>query len=590
MANIKEKLSLLPDKPGCYLMKDKDGIVIYVGKAKILKNRVRSYFSGSHDGKTERLISEIVDFEYIVTSSATEALILENNLIKKYHPRYNVLLKDDKTYPYLKITNELHPRIEITRKVEKDKAKYFGPYPDVGAIKQTKKILDRIYPLRKCKTMKDEVCLYYHIGQCMAPCVNKIETDIYKEMIQGITRFLQGDYQFVKEDLSHKMLIAAENLEFERAKELRDQIRDIEAIMEKQKIAINDHLDRDIFGYYADKGSMCVQILYIRQGNLIERKVSIFPFYGDEKEEFLSYLTQYYFANPLLPKEIILPEDLSHEWLEDWLKIKVFVPKRGLKKQLVEMATENAKLALTEHLQIISKNYERTTKAMQNLANLLNLSQLHVIEAFDNSNIQGTDPVAAMVVFVNGKPEKKEYRKFRIKSVEGADDYKSMAEVIRRRYSRILKEGKQLPDLIIVDGGKGQMKVATEVLQDELNLDLPVAGLVKDDKHKTSQLLFGDPPHIVEIKRDSEEFYLLQRIQDEVHRFAISFHRQIRSKGSYTSILDEIPNIGDKRKKILLKHFGSLKKIKEANIEEFRQIGIGDKLAKEIISFLQQKS
>lgn len=588
---IKQKLTSLPDKPGCYLMKNKDGNIIYVGKAKILKNRVRSYFSGSHDAKTQLLVSEITDFEYIVTDSNTEALILECNLIKKHHPRYNVLLKDDKSFPYIKITNEKHPRLEVTRRVVKDKGLYFGPYPNAFAAQETKKLLDRMYPLRKCKTLPNEVCLYYHIGQCVAPCVYELEEDAYKSMIVEIQRFLKGDHEAIRKELEHKMHEAAEELNFERAKELRDQIMHIDALMIKQNITMQDAVDRDIFGFAVDKGWMCVQILYMRQGKMLERHASLFPYYGDADEDFMSYVAQYYSDNPVLPREIILPssetKELEGKELAAWLKTKVHIPQRGTKKKLVQMAVENAQVALEEKFRMMERDEERTVKAVENLGHWLGTETVRRIEAFDNSNIQGTTPVSAMVVFIDGKPERKEYRKYNIKTVQGSDDVGTMREVIRRRYVRVLKENLPLPDLIIVDGGKGQISAAMDVLENELGLFIPVCGLVKDTKHRTSQLMLGNPPEIVPVPKGSQEFYLLQRIQEEVHRFAITFHRTSRAKSMVASQLDSIPGIGEKRRKKLLRHFGSLKKIKEASIEDFKPLGIGEKLAQTIKSALQ---
>lgn len=589
MKSIKDKLAVLPDKPGCYLMKNASGEVIYVGKAKVLKNRVRSYFTGSHDGKTQLLVSEIADFEYIVVSSAIEALLLECNLIKQYNPRYNVLLKDDKTYPYIKITNETHPRLEITRKVQKDKAKYFGPYANAGAAQEVKKLLDRLYPLRKCQTLPKQVCLYYHLGQCLAPCVYEVEPQENERIVEEIAKFLDGGHEAMKKQLTEKMMQAAEEMEFERAKELRDQIKSIEAVMEKQKVTFTDTVDRDIFGFAVEKGWMCIQVFYMRQGKMIQRETSMFPYYGDETEDFMSFVTQFYYdKQQALPKEILLPEQSEPELLAQWLHVKVLTPKRGKKRELVGMASENARIALQEKFALMSKDEARTIQAVHNLGHILGIGVPYRIEAFDNSNIQGTEPVSAMVVFTNGRPDKKEYRKFKIKSVEGPDDYGSMREVIRRRYTRLLKENQPLPDLIVIDGGKGQISAAMDVLENELGLYIPVCGLAKDDKHKTAELLFGDPPEPVDLKRDSNEFYLLQRIQDEVHRFAITFHRQARGKTMLSSQLDEIPGIGEKRRKLLFKHFGSLAKMREASVEDFRQIGIGDKLAREIIQKLRK--
>lgn len=652
--HIRNKLALLPDLPGCYLMKNREGTIIYVGKAKILKNRVRSYFTGSHNGKTQMLVSEIRDFEYIVTGSNMEALILECNLIKGHQPRYNVLLKDDKTFPYIKITNELHPRLEVTRRVLKDKAKYFGPYPNAYAAQQTKKLLDRMYPLRKCGAMPKEVCLYYHMGQCLAPCEKEVTQQSYDQIIQEISSFLSGGHEIIKKELQRKMLEASEELYFERAKELRDQIMNIDAIMEKQKITTSDTRDRDVLGFAVDKGWMCVQILYMRKGKMIQRHASVFPFYGEAYSDFMTFVTQYYSDNPALPQEILLPElntaEVKEEIidadgnvaedegdvqsnieegnviegsgsetsdveatsaendprasllsgsveatnvvaaLQEWLGIKVYVPQRGLKKQMVGMAAENARVSLNEKFRLIERDEERTSIAAANLGEAIGIDSLHRIEAFDNSNIQGTNPVSAMIVFIDGKPDKKEYRKYKIRTVDGPDDYNTMREVIRRRYERVLKENLEMPDLIVVDGGKGQISAAMDVLENELGLFIPVCGLVKDVKHRTSQLMIGEPAEVITLPRDSQEFYLLQRIQEEVHRFAITFHREQRGKSMVTSQLDAIPGVGEKRRKLMLKHFGSLKKIREASVEDFRPLSIGEKLASQIIAALQEES
>ncbi|MGG5254849.1 excinuclease ABC subunit UvrC [Neobacillus sp. SM06] len=584
---IKQKLALLPDQPGCYLMKDRQGTIIYVGKAKVLKNRVRSYFSGSHDGKTLRLVNEIEDFEYIVTSSNIEALLLEINLIKKHDPKYNIMLKDDKSYPFIKLTAERHPKLIITRKVKKDKGKYFGPYPNVQAANETKKLLDRIYPLRKCSTLPDRVCLYYHLGQCLAPCVNEVSEEQYKQITDEITRFLNGGYKEIKKELSEKMLLAAEELDFERAKEYRDKIAHIETTMEKQKMTTTDFTDRDVFGYAVDKGWMCVQVFFVRQGKLIERDVSMFPIYGEPEEEMLSYLGQFYEkANHFKPKEILVQETVESDVAEQLLHVKVIKPQRGQKKDLVKLAVKNAQIALNEKFSLIERDEERTIKAVENLGKAMGIYTPHRIEAFDNSNIQGTSPVSAVVVFLDGKANKKEYRKYKIKTVEGPDDYESMREVVRRRYSRVLKEGLPLPDLIIIDGGKGHIEAVRDILENELGLDIPLSGLAKDEKHRTSQLLYGNPLEVVPLARNSQEFYLLQRIQDEVHRFAITFHRQIRGKNAFQSMLDDIDGIGEKRKKLLLKTFGSVKKMKEATVEQFRSLGLPADVAEKLIQKL----
>ncbi|MBJ7946630.1 excinuclease ABC subunit C [Bacillus cereus group sp. N24] len=588
--HLKEKLAILPDQPGCYLMKDKQGTVIYVGKAKVLKNRVRSYFTGSHDGKTLRLVGKIVDFEYIVTSSNLEALILELNLIKKYDPKYNIQLKDDKTYPFIKITAEKQPRLLITRNVKKDKGKYFGPYPNAQSAHETKKLLDRMYPLRKCSNMPDKVCLYYHMGQCLAPCVKEVTEEQNKEIVDEIIKFLNGGHKEIRSELETKMYEASEKLEFERAKELRDQIAHIDAIMEKQKMIMSDLVDRDVFGYAVDKGWMCVQVFFVRKGKLIERDVSMFPIYDEPEEGFLTFIGQFYEnSSHFKPKEIVVPGSIDSELVERFLEVEATQPKRGKKKDLVELANKNAKIALEEKFYLIERDEERTIKAVDQLGKQLGIETPYRIEAFDNSNIQGTNPVSAMIAFIDGKPAKKEYRKYKIKTVQGPDDYESMREVVRRRYTRALKENLPLPDLIIIDGGKGHLAAVSDVLENELGLYIPMAGLVKDDKHKTSHLIIGDPPEPVILERNSQEFYLLQRIQDEVHRFAITFHRQLHGKSVIQSALDDIPGIGDKRKKVLLKHFGSLKKMKEASVAEFVEAGMPKNVAETIYTYLTDK-
>ncbi|OTN93386.1 excinuclease ABC subunit UvrC [Enterococcus faecium] len=588
---IKNKLALLPDQPGCYLMKDKNGTIIYVGKAKILKNRVRSYFTGSHNTKTERLVSEIEDFEYIVTESNIEALLLEINLIKKNDPKYNIMLKDDKTYPFLKITNEKYPRLVITRKVLKDKALYFGPYPDVGAANETKKILDRLFPLRKCKpSQTKEPCLYYHLGQCLCPYYFDVDPKVYTKIVDEVKNFLNGGHEKIESEIHQKMEKAAENMEFEKAAEYRDQIRAIETIMTRQKMTNTDLLDRDVFGYAIDKGWMCVQVFFVRQGKLIERDVSMFPFYNEAEEDFLTYIGQFYQENEhFIPKEVLIPDTIDKPSVEALLDTKVLQPKRGEKKKLVELANKNASVALNERFDLIARKQERTIGAVERLGNAMNIPAPIRIESFDNSNIMGTNPVAAMVVFIDGKPARKEYRKYKIKTVNGPDDYASMREVIYRRYSRVIREGLPLPDLILIDGGKGQVDVAKDVLENQLGIDIPIAGMAKNDKHKTNELLFGTDLAVVPLERNSPEFFLLQRVQDEVHRFAITFHRQLRSKNSFASRLDEIEGLGPKRKKMLLKEFKSLKNITAATIEELQEIGLPKNVAQNVFDKLHQE-
>ena len=572
---IKSKLELLPTSPGCYIHKDKNGTIIYVGKAKNLRNRVRSYFRGSHDTKTEALVSEIVDFEFIVTESNIEALLLEINLIKENKPKYNIMLKDDKSYPFIKITNERYPRLIITRQVKKDGGLYFGPYPDVGAANEIKRLLDRIFPFRKCTNPPSKVCFYYHIGQCMAHTVCRKDEAYFKAMSQEVSDFLKGQDDKIIDDLKEKMAVAAQSMEFERAAEYRDLIQAIGTIRTKQRVMAKDLQNRDVFGYYVDKGWMCVQVFFVRQGKLIERDVNLFPYYNDPDEDFLTYVGQFYQEKShLIPNEILIPQDIDEEAIKALVDTKVLKPQRGEKKQLVNLAIKNARVSLEQKFNLLEKSVEKTQGAIENLGRLLQIPTPVRIESFDNSNIMGTSPVSAMVVFVNGKPSKKDYRKYKIKTVVGPDDYASMREVIRRRYGRVQRDGLTPPDLIVIDGGQGQVNIAKQVIQEELGLDIPIAGLQKNDKHQTHELLFGDPLEVVELSRNSQEFFLLQRIQDEVHRFAITFHRQLRSKNSFSSQLDGIEGLGPKRKQNLMKYFKSLTKIKEASVDEIVAVGI----------------
>ena len=572
---IKSKLELLPTSPGCYIHKDKNGTIIYVGKAKNLRNRVRSYFRGSHDTKTEALVSEIVDFEFIVTESNIEALLLEINLIKENKPKYNIMLKDDKSYPFIKITNERYPRLIITRQVKKDGGLYFGPYPDVGAANEIKRLLDRIFPFRKCTNPPSKVCFYYHIGQCMAHTVCRKDEAYFKAMSQEVSDFLKGQDDKIIDELKSKMALAAQSMEFERAAEYRDLIQAIGTLRTKQRVMAKDLQNRDVFGYYVDKGWMCVQVFFVRQGKLIERDVNLFPYYNDPDEDFLTYVGQFYQdKSHLVPNEILIPQDIDEEAIKALVDTKVLKPQRGEKKQLVNLAIKNARVSLEQKFNLLEKSVEKTQGAIENLGRLLQIPTPVRIESFDNSNIMGTSPVSAMVVFVNGKPSKKDYRKYKIKTVVGPDDYASMREVIRRRYGRVQRDGLTPPDLIVIDGGQGQVNIAKQVIQEELGLDIPIAGLQKNDKHQTHELLFGDPLEVVELSRNSQEFFLLQRIQDEVHRFAITFHRQLRSKNSFSSQLDGIEGLGPKRKQNLMKYFKSLTKIKEASVDEIVAVGI----------------
>ena len=572
---IQSKLELLPTSPGCYIHKDKNGTIIYVGKAKNLRNRVRSYFRGSHDTKTEALVSEIVDFEFIVTESNIEALLLEINLIKENKPKYNIMLKDDKSYPFIKITNETYPRLIITRQVKKDGGLYFGPYPDVGAANEIKRLLDRLFPFRKCTNPPEKVCFYYHLGQCKAHTICKVDSQYFKELAQEVAAFLKGQDDQIIEDLRGKMAGAAQAMEFEKAAEYRDLIQSIGTLRTKQRVMAKDLQNRDVFGYYVDKGWMCVQVFFVRQGKLIERDVNLFPYYNDPDEDFLTYIGQFYQEKShLKPNEILIPADIDEEAVKALVDTKVLKPQRGEKKQLVNLAIKNARVSLQQKFDLLEKSIEKTQGAIENLGQLLNIPTPVRIESFDNSNIMGTSPVSAMVVFVNGKPSKKDYRKYKIKTVVGPDDYASMREVIKRRYSRVIRDGLIPPDLIVIDGGQGQVNIAKEVIQDQLGLDIPIAGLQKNDKHQTHELLFGDPLQVVELSRNSQEFFLLQRIQDEVHRFAITFHRQLRSKNSFSSQLDGIEGLGPKRKQNLMKHFKSLTKIKEASVDQIVEVGV----------------
>ncbi|CZD89703.1 excinuclease%2C subunit C [Streptococcus pneumoniae] len=520
-------------------------------------------------------MSEIVDFEFIVTESNIEALLLEINLIKENKPKYNIMLKDDKSYPFIKITNERYPRLIITRQVKKDGGLYFGPYPDVGAANEIKRLLDRIFPFRKCTNPPSKVCFYYHIGQCMAHTICKKDEAYFKSMAQEVSDFLKGHDDKIIDDLKSKMAVAAQSMEFERAAEYRDLIQAIGTLRTKQRVMAKDLQNRDVFGYYVDKGWMCVQVFFVRQGKLIERDVNLFPYFNDPDEDFLTYVGQFYQEKShLVPNEVLIPQDIDEEAVKALVDSKILKPQRGEKKQLVNLAIKNARVSLEQKFNLLEKSVEKTQGAIENLGRLLQIPTPVRIESFDNSNIMGTSPVSAMVVFVNGKPSKKDYRKYKIKTVVGPDDYASMREVIRRRYGRVQREALTPPDLIVIDGGQGQVNIAKQVIQEELGLDIPIAGLQKNDKHQTHELLFGDPLEVVDLSRNSQEFFLLQRIQDEAHRFAITFHRQLRSKNSFSSQLDGIDGLGPKRKQNLMKHFKSLTKIKEASVDEIVEVGV----------------
>ena len=580
---VENKIQLLPTLPGCYIMKNKDEKIIYIGKAKNLKNRVRSYFRGKKEGKTALLVQEIADFEYIVTASDKEALLLEVTLIQKHKPRYNILLKFGTTYPYIKITNERHPQLIITSEVEKDGADYFGPYPNVGAAKQTQQLLQKTYPLRKCNGHQKRACLHYHIGQCIGPCDHYISKEEYTAQIKKIKSFLKGNVSTIKKDLNEKMEKASKELNFEAAAEFRNQINYIEQTVEKQSIVFDDFVSRDFFNYYVDRGWISIQVFFVRQASLTKREVAMYPIKDGTNEELLKYILQYYQnKNNIIPKFVYVPAGIDREILKEELQTNIHTPQRGEKKHLLDLAGKNSKLALKQKFHLITMEQLKTTGASEELSEALNLPYIERLEAFDHSNIQGTSPVSAMVSFTEGQPDKNNYRKFNIKTVEGSNEAATTREVIRRRYSRLLKEGADMPDLILMDGGKIQVNAAKDVLINELDLNIPVAGMVKDDRHQTAQLIYGDPLTPVSLHPRSQAFYLVQRVQEEVHRFAIKFHRNVRSKNSFSSILDSIQGVGPKTRTKLLRHFKSLKLLKEAGIEEIIDLGINRKTANNI--------
>ncbi len=566
---IKKKLSLLPMSPGCYLMKNTEGKVIYVGKARKLKNRVSSYFTGAHNYKTTKLVDHIWDFDYIVTGSEKEALLLEINLIKDYTPEYNIMFMDNTYYPYIELTDETHPRLKIVRKTKNKKNKYFGPYPDATAARNTFKLLNKLYPLRKCNHVPDKPCLYYSLHQCLGPCINEIDKSQYDEIRKELISFIHGNTKSKIDELTEKMMTASENLQFELAKEYRDLIRSIEYVTAKQNVQFGDYKDRDILGYYIDKGYISIQLFFMREGKLLYHDFNLEPVGEDFEEDLIRFLVTYYQTHPE-PYELLIPQDVDQELLTEILSCHVLQPQRGDKKSLVEMANKNAKEALEKKFLLKEKTDEKTILPIIELGKKLGIDTPHTIELYDNSNIQGAYAVAGMVVYKDGVPSKKDYRKYKIKTVEGPDDYASMKEVIYRRYYRLLMEQKEMADLIIVDGGLGQIKVAKEVI-DSLNLSVHICGLSKDDKHSTAMLL-DENGNQVPIDTKSPLFFLLTRMQDEVHRYAISFHRQVRSKSLFSSILDEVDGIGEARKKKLLNHFKSVKKMKEATLEELEAV------------------
>lgn len=581
---LKEKLLLLPNKPGCYLMKDKNGVIIYVGKAKNLKNRVNSYFKSSHTGKTKVLVSNIVDFEYIITNSELEALLLEINLIKEHNPKYNVLLKDDKSYPYIEITDEKVPRLLIVRpsKLRKKNHKLYGPYPNSTAAKKTIELLNRLYPLRKCKIMGKRECLYYHIGECLGYCCNKIDKQEIDSMVSEITRFLKGEDKIVLDKIDAMMESAISKLNFEKAKELNELKEFVNVTLRKQLIDLNDNIDRDIFGYAVYKGYIGIQVLFLRGGKLIERNSSIYPIITDEVEDLTLFISSFYDKDNIEPKEILIPDIIDDALIKDVLNINVIKPVKGKKKELVEMANKNALNTLKEKFELVKANDENALNACCELKDLLGISSANRIETFDNSHLFGTYTVSGMVVFTLGIPDKNNYRKYKILS-DAKDDYHLMKEVIYRRYFRVLMDNLERPDLIIVDGGKAQINAAEEVLN-SLNLDIPVCGLIKNEHHKTSSLLYNEK--IYDIDKTSNLFHMLERLQDEVHNYTISYHKNIRSKGALSSVLDNVPGIGEVRKRELLKKFPSVTKMKEASVSDL-QVVLPSDIAKNLYEFLK---
>ena len=583
---INEKLSLVPHKPGCYLMKDKNGIIIYVGKSKNLKNRLTSYFKQKHTGKTAMLVRDIKDFEYILTSSELEALLLEINLIKKHDPKYNILLRDDKSYPYIEVTNEKVFRLIVVRNpnIKKHKnTKIFGPYPNVTAARQVVDMINRIYPLRKCKYYEKKECLYYHIEECLGYCVKDIDEEILNNMKQEIISFLNGNSTQVINKLKQLMESSAAKLQYEKAKEYKELLDYINITLEKQKVELDDNLNRDIIGYYEKNNYLSIQILFIRGGKLLDHKSNIYPIIDSIEEDLTTYISKFYDKHKVKPNEVIIPEIIDKDLLTKAFNINFHTPQKGKKKKILTLACENAKNYYNEQITLISRNEKVLTNSLEELKKILELKKIDRIELFDNAHLFGTYNVSGMVVFKEGKPSKNDYRKYKI-SIDKNDDYNTMKEVIYRRYFRVLKDKLERPDLIIVDGGIGQVNVAREVIK-ELNLNIPVAGLKKDDNHSTNVLIGLNPLREIPIDKKSNLFLLLTKMQDEVHNYTINYHRQIRSKGQISSILDNIEGLGEVRKKNLLKKYHTLTKMKEANIEELKKI-LPEKIANNLKNIL----
>lgn len=564
---LQAKLATLPMSSGCYLMKDKNGTIIYVGKAKKLKNRVNQYFRGAHDYKTTKLVSNIVDFDYVVTNSEKEALLLEINLIKKYRPRFNIIFMDDKSYPYIRLTNEEYPTLQVVRDLKKQKdARYFGPYPDVQAARKTLELLQELFPLRRCKHMPNKVCLYYHMGMCLGPCEFEIEPSVYKKMREDIIRFLKGDIKEIEKELIIKRDTASENLEFEQAKKYHELLLSLSHVVAKQQVDFDHTKDIDAFGYYCDKGYIAIQGLFIRNGKLLDRAFRLEPMYDDALEMFTSFMMQYYLEHPA-PNLLLLPQEVDMELIQESVPFKVHQPVKGAYKKFLDMTVANAKQQLEQKFVVESEHLLKEEKAMQQLHELLQ-QDVSRIELYDNSHISGAFAVGGCVVFIDGLPQKHLYRHYKVHNAN--DDFANMKEVIYRRYSRMIEEEDVFADLIIVDGGVLQIHAAKEVLS-ALGVDVRVLGLVKDDKHRTHALI-DEYEQYFPIEPSSELFFLLTRMQDEVHGYTIRFHQKLREKQQTKSILDEVSGIGEKRKKKLMNHFGSFKKIKEATIEELSEI------------------
>lgn len=583
---IKEKLRLLPEEPGCYLMKNNYGEIIYVGKAKNLKRRVSSYFVGAHNAKTTLLVSEIVDFEYIITETELESLILEINLIKNHLPKYNIKLVDDASYPYILLTNETHPRLLVVREeIKKKKGKYFGPYPSASAARATALLLNKIYPFRKCHKIPNKECLYFHIKQCLAPCINHEKID-YTDYINKVTNFLKGDTKEVIKQLEEKMNDCSMRLDFEHALEYRDLINDVNTITEKQKISSFNLEDRDVIGVYNSDDDISIEILYLRGGAIVQNYRTIIPLVSDFNECIIEFLVQFYENEAIRPKEIIINDVIDQQLLKEVINVDVNIPVKGQKKELVLMAYNNAKLNLENNKKLYENKVVKKQENIYKLGELLGIKPPKVIEAFDNSNLFGEYPVSAMVCYKNGIKSPSDYRKYHIKTVTGANDYETMKEVVYRRYYRLLMEDKEMPDLIIMDGGQIQVNACLEIIN-ALNLNIPVLGLRKDNNHNTNVLWFENKEIV--LNKNDDLFLFLANIQQTVHDFAITFFRNSKVKGMFSSMLDGIKGLGPKKKETLLKKYLTIDKIKNLTIEEFKEVGINESLAKDILIHLNKK-